>query len=280
VEPTPVQQTRVSPPRAGGAGGTERRRYRRYLLDLDPDLAGELDVRMRLVARPATAAVTFEVDPGGLELASWLSATAAGPGLLVLDGALVSYTRVCDRSSAELLGRGDLIQPLEDDEEFVSGEVAWRALRPTQFALLDAAFAERIRAWPQIGCSLLRRCERRARELAVIRTIAAQPRLELRLILLLWHLTGRWGRVQPGGVRLALPLTHELLGRLVGAERPSVSHALTRLAAAGLISGDERGRHLHGALSDHIEAVGSSPLPGGRSSARAPERRTASLRGR
>jgi hypothetical protein len=49
-------------------------------------------------------------------------------------------------------------------------------------------------------------------------------------------------------VRLALPLTHQLLGQLVGAERPSVSHALARLARSGLVTGHADEWHLHGQL--------------------------------
>jgi hypothetical protein len=43
-----------------------------------------------------------------------------------------------------------------------------------------------------------------------------------------------------------VPLTHQLLGRLIGAERPSVSHALSRLAHAGLVTGQGDEWHLHG----------------------------------
>ena len=50
-------------------------------------------------------------------------------------------------------------------------------------------------------------------------------------MLLLWHLAARWGRVEPAGIRVSLPLTHRLLGQLVAAERPSISHALARLVA-------------------------------------------------
>ena len=71
----------------------------------------------------------------------------------------------------------------------------------------------------------------------MLRAITSQPRLEVRLVLLLWHLAARWGRVEPSGIRLSLPLTHRLLGQLVAAERPSISHALKRLAQAGLVTG-------------------------------------------
>ena len=121
--------------------------------------------------------------------------------------------------------------------------------------MLDAAFAERVRPWPQILLALLQRAARRAGDLDVQRAIASQPRLEVRLALLLWHLAARWGKVEPGGVRLALPLTHRLLGQLVGAERPSVSHALARLSDAGLVTGRADEWHLHGTVDEHLACL-------------------------
>ena len=84
-------------------------------------------------------------------------------------------------------------------DELVERVDGWRALCPTRLALLDAEFAERVRPWPQIGHALLRRAERRTADLDVLRAITCQPRLEVRLVLLLWHLAARWGRVEPAG---------------------------------------------------------------------------------
>ena len=78
----------------------------------------------------------------------------------------------------------------------------WHVLMPGRVAVLDAGFAERIRPWPQILLALLRRAGKRASDLDVQRAIASQPRLEVRLALLLWHLAARWGKVEPGGIRL------------------------------------------------------------------------------
>ena len=117
----------------------------------------------------------------------------------------------------------------------------------------------------------------------VQRAIAAQPRLEVRLALLLWHLAARWGKVEPGGVRLPLPLTHQLLGRLVGAERPSVSHALARLAHAGLVTGHGDEWHLHGSVEEHLASMIEPPsepcrqLVGRRSWSRAVDERGTGL---
>ncbi len=225
----------------------------RYLLDLDVELSEALDVRMRMVARPAVTAVTFDAEVGELDLRPRLAAATPGPGVLVLEGVLAVSVRVGDRTAAELLGAGDLVEPIvSPDDELLECVTEWRGLTATRFAVLDGPFTERVRPWPQLTHALLRRMERRAHNLNVQRAIASQPRLEARLTLLLWHLASRWGRVEPGGIRLPLPLTHQLLGRLVGAERPSVSHALARLARAGLVTGHGDEWHLHGKPEDHL----------------------------
>ncbi len=226
------------------------------MLDADDDLAEELDVRMRLGAGRVATAKLLDSWPGRCDLAPWLASVGHGPGLLVLDGLLVAHTRVADRTVSELLGSGDLLQPLTTRvDDMVESDCSWMALQPTRFALLDDDFAQRVLPWPQIAQALLRRAERRAGDLSVLRAISCQPRLEVRLVLILWHLAARWGRVEPAGLRLTLPLTHRLLGQLVGAERPSISHALSRLAKAGLVTGKAGDWHLHGSLDDHVEAL-------------------------
>ena len=109
--------------------------------------------------------------------------------------------------------------------------------------------------FPQITQALLRRAGRRIADAGALRAITSQPRLEVRLVLLLWHLATRWGRVEPAGIRLCLPLTHRMLGRLVAAERPSISHALKRLADAGLVTGSAVDLHLNGSLESHLESL-------------------------
>jgi CRP/FNR family transcriptional regulator, cyclic AMP receptor protein len=59
--------------------------------------------------------------------------------------------------------------------------------------------------------------------------------VEDRLHAMLWLLAERWGRVTPEGVTLPLRLTHELLGQLVGAKRPTVSLAMKELEARGAV---------------------------------------------
>ena len=239
---------------AARAGSTQS------LFDLDPDLAEGLDADTRRVARAAAVAVTVQADVGELKLAPWLELVGSGPGVLVTDGVLVVSVEVGARVAAELVGAGDLLAPpLAAEDELLIETVTWRALIPAQLAVLDGAFAKRIRFWPTITAVLVRRAAQRTRALNVQRAIAAQPRLDLRLALLMWHLAARWGKVEPGGVRLSLPLTHQLLGRMIGAERPSVSHALGRLTQAGLLVGHGDEWHLRGSVQDHLAAMTEPP---------------------
>ena len=227
-----------------------------YLLDADDELADEFDVRGRVAVRQLATARVLQVGVGNCDLSSWFDIARHGPGLLILDGLIAFETRTGDRVAAELLGAGDLLQaPTLPTDDILERSCHWRALRPTRLALLDEDFVDRVRPFPQVVRALLSRACRRTAELDVLRAITSQPRLEVRLVLLLWHLAARWGKVEPAAVRLSLPLTHRLLGQLVAAERPSVSHALKRLAQAGLVSGPADDLHLHGTLDDQLESL-------------------------
>jgi CRP/FNR family cyclic AMP-dependent transcriptional regulator len=227
-----------------------------YVLDADDDLAQVLDVRTGFTARQLATARAVDAQPGECDLEPWFVAAGHGPGLLLLEGLLAVHTRIVDRTVTELVGAGDLLQPARHrTDEMIERATTWRALRTTRFALLDEEFDQRVLPWPQIAHALLRRAERRTADLDAVRAISCQPRLAVRLVLLFWHLAGRWGRVESAGIRLSLPLTHRLLGQLVSAERPSVTHALTRLAEARLVTGTPGDWHLHGRLDEHLESL-------------------------
>jgi CRP/FNR family transcriptional regulator, cyclic AMP receptor protein len=227
-----------------------------YLLDADEELAEELDLPARIAARQLATARVVQVEAGACDLEAWFEVAAQGLGLLVLDGLLVAEIRVSGRTAAELVGPGDLLQPLGPaTDQLLARTCGWRMLRRSRMAVLDEDFVERVRPFPQIARTLARRACRRPLELDVLRAISSQPRLDVRLVLVLWHLAARWGRVEPTGVRLSLPLTHRLLGQLVAAERPSISHALKRLAQAGLVTGPTDDLHLHDSLEHELEAL-------------------------
>ena len=81
---------------------------------------------------------------------------------------------------------------------------------------------------------------------------------------LFWQLADRWGTVTAFGVAVSLQLTHEVLGRLVGAQRPTVTLALSELAEAGLVvrvpkAGWLLSRDSYGELGSVEESLADSP---------------------
>ena len=213
----------------------------RLLLDADPDLAQTMGPVDRLAARRAAVAPLRSLSCG-----PWAPTEETDPsvlGYLVLDGALVRDVRLGARWCTELLGPEDFLRPWEDLHplEGVAGESAWTVLEPVRLAVLDDRFAAVAGRWPELMRELLGRAIRRSRHLNALRALSGIPRLDARLILLMRLLADRWGRVSLEGVTLSLPLTHETIARLAGAQRPSVTTALGRLCAAGHLDRDGDG---------------------------------------
>jgi CRP/FNR family cyclic AMP-dependent transcriptional regulator len=106
---------------------------------------------------------------------------------------------------------------------------------PCEVAVLGPQFVRRAGRWPEVLSRLTGRTVSRAKALALHDAITNLKHVETRLLVQFWHLAERFGRVGPTGISIKLPLTHEMLGKLVGATRPSVTTALGRLSARGLL---------------------------------------------
>jgi CRP/FNR family transcriptional regulator, cyclic AMP receptor protein len=164
-------------------------------------------------------------------------------GLLVLDGLLVRQVGVAERRCGELIGPGALLRPWDDQTRNVPLpiEIDWRVLQPARIALLDRRMLLALARWPTLIEALLERANERAHTLAFNIAIQCMQRIDLRLLMLFWHLADRFGRVTPAGTVVPLTLSHSDLAELVGAARPSVSTALKDLSCRGLVqrnSGD------------------------------------------
>lgn len=176
-----------------------------------------------------------------LQRGAWQPSTAPRDtqlGYLVLDGLLGRRVVVPERGrSLELLGRGDLFSPWQEDSPSFS-RIAWTVIEPSWIAALDEDFLAQIREFPELMEALTERALRRSRRIAVSAAIANTVGVEERLLLLLWQLTELWGRKAQGGAVLPYRLSHQTLADLVGARRPTVTLALRGLADRGLL---ERG---------------------------------------
>ena len=214
----------------------------------DRELAAAVPDGDREAAMRAAVAAAVFVSPGTWDATTDADRTAGGFGLLVLEGILVRRVGFTNRLGAELLGPGDLLRPQEHDgeEATLPFEATWRVLSQLRLALLDRRWSVRMAAYPDVGIELTARALRRARRLANMFTVSLHPKLDVRLHLLLWELADRYGRVHADGVHVDIPLTHELISHLAGAQRPSVSSALARLSDQGLLDRTETGWLLRG----------------------------------
>jgi CRP/FNR family transcriptional regulator, cyclic AMP receptor protein len=206
------------------------------LLDYDPQLGATLRAERQAEARASARATLIEVPRGARDGAELTAGHDATYGVLLLDG-LANRTVVLDGVvSAQLLGRGDLVRFGGDAAEtLVEIAVRWTVLEPLSLALLDERFLMTVRRWPEIVAALFGRLAAQEERRDVHRALSQLPRVEDRIHALLWMLAERWGQVTTQGMILRLRLTHELVGQLVGAKRPTVSLALRALEERGVV---------------------------------------------
>src|SRR3954451_10852436 len=211
---------------------------RALLLDLDPDLGEGLDPEREALARRHLV-VRLE----GVAVGTWtpdadaFGAQHGGLGLLIAEGLSLRRVALGHRAAAELLGPGEVLRPWEEGGAPASYPFAssFRILEPLSLAVLDGRFTAKLMHFPEIVNRLMGRLMARSRRVVGHLVIAQLTAVDARLHVLLWHLADRFGRVRPEGIVVPLRLTHETLGLIVGARRPSVTAALGRLTERGLV---------------------------------------------
>ena len=226
------------------------------VLERDPELGETLDPARLERAQGEAIAKVRSLAPGMWDEPDWPPELRTGYGLLLLDGLLIRSVSLAGRDGGELLSAGDLLRPWqrEDATASVMRSSAWRVLEPAEVAVLDIRFAHRVSPYPEIASQLMGRMLRRARSFAVIMAIVHQPRVDVRVQMLLWHLADRFGRVGPEGVFVPMRLTHAILAELLAARRPTVSAALASLEREGLLSQTPDGWLLFGSPPGEMAA--------------------------
>jgi CRP/FNR family transcriptional regulator, cyclic AMP receptor protein len=230
------------------------------LLEVDPDLGSFLTSDDLAEARQlAVPVVTVERRDDDLAEV----AQRGGFGALVLEGMVLSQLRVSDQLGMRLLGPGDIVPLTKSPPPMLVAEASFRALPETRLALLGREVTFAITRWPGLSSALQARAAQQADRLAVQLVICQLPRVDQRLLALFWLLAESWGRVTPAGTTLPLRLTHEALGALIGARRPTVTLALGELAERGAIVHQTEGWLL-------LEAPAAAPAAGKAESTRPP----------
>jgi CRP/FNR family transcriptional regulator, cyclic AMP receptor protein len=229
----------------------------------DPDLGGDLDGSRLIAAQREIRARTTELPTGAWSPLEREQELRPPLGLLILDGLVIRRVGVAGRFGAELLGDGDVLRPWqrEDSTSTLPRTGHWRVLRPTRIAILDGEFAVRLTRYPEVISELLGRTLRRSRHAAVNMAIVHQPRIDVRLHMLLWELADRWGRMGRDGVQLPLALTHAMLAELVAARRPTVTKALGDLAERGVVTSQGDGWLLAGDPPAELDEISPVSVP-------------------
>ena len=197
------------------------------LLELDSSLAEGLTSEERAIAARA-----LPVPMAGLRKGAW--EPNGGPaepgqlGYLVVKGLLVRRIEVGQGASVELLGRGELLRPWQEDTSSFC-RASWEVVESTTLAQLGPGLMPALGRWPVLLSNLLGRGIRRSRALAADTAAANIIGLDERLLTALWQLAETWGETKADGVHLSIRLPHRLLAELMGARRPSITTALAEL---------------------------------------------------
>ena len=209
------------------------------LLECDPELAEGLADEERVIAAQA-----LPVRVATLRKGTWHpDMTPPEPGhlgYLLVKGLLVRRLEVAQGASIELLGRGELLRPWQEDASSFCRS-SWEVVEPTTVAQLNPQLTRCLCQWPALVSNLVDRGIRRSRALAADAAAANIVGLEERLLTALWQLAETWGEAKADGIHLSIRLPHRLLAELMGARRPSVTSALAELKSTGQLSSASNG---------------------------------------
>jgi CRP/FNR family transcriptional regulator, cyclic AMP receptor protein len=221
-----------------GTGGSKSESSTVRLLAVARDLADFIAVEEREQAERIALPVR-EVS-GPVELAALFRAANAFASLVV-DGMLLYQMRIGEQPGLRVVGPGEIVSIPGAPRSTLVDKSSCRAVGVTQLAFLGVEFLAAARRWPSLIAGLQSRTADGTERLATQLAICQLPRVQDRLLAMLWLLAESWGHVTASGTTLSLSLTHESLGALVGARRPTVTLALRELAEQGALVHQDRG---------------------------------------
>jgi len=181
-----------------------------------------------------------QLPAGDLDLSAVLADHSAF-GLLLLDGMLARRVVVSGAATLRLVGPGDIVSAAPAGASMLLAGSGWRAAAPTRMAVLGREVLLASHRAPRLVAGLQVRGAEQADRVMLQLAICQLPRVEDRVLSMLWLLAESWGQVTMHGTALRLHLTHETIGGLVGARRSTVTLALGQLTDEGAILRHERG---------------------------------------
>jgi hypothetical protein len=203
----------------------------RSLLDLDEELAGTVPEADREEARRMVVGAQAQLPCGAARPYDLAHVSA----LYVSRGALLREVTLGTVALPEIICGGDFMRPRPVTDTLGWGTVSLQAIEPVTLLALDDRFAEATARWPALRATVEQRGAERHHRALLVGAIGHLPRVDQRVIALLWLFATEWGRVAPEGLLVPFPLTHAAIGRFIGAARSTVTLAITDLTTAGLI---------------------------------------------
>jgi CRP-like cAMP-binding protein len=195
---------------------------------------------------PEEQARADEILAGGATLALRAGATRGAAripdaALLVVEEGLVllssARSGASRRMAVALAGSGEVLLPPTADENLEALEDSWlTVVTPAALAaLLGVAGASAL-----VVDALAEALRERQETIGNFASVRHVERVREKLL----QLARAHGKVVPGGVRLDLPLTHELVGEMVGSARETVTWAFAQLAREGFARREGRAYRL------------------------------------
>jgi CRP/FNR family transcriptional regulator, cyclic AMP receptor protein len=127
-------------------------------------------------------------------------------------------------------------------------------------AVLDDRVLAAMREWPRMISRLFAIVMGQLERADINAAIGRLERVEDRLLGFFWLLADRWGRRGQHGIAIEQRLTHEAIGHLIGARRPTVSLGLRALADEGtLVRSPEGTWRLASASLERLTAAQETP---------------------
>ena len=166
-------------------------------------------------------------------------------------------------TAMEILGPRDVVRPWENPPlaDTVALQTRWEIFQPARFAVLDERITALLARWPTLSVALSGRLLRRSERLSYLLAVSHLPRIEDRLLATLWYLAASWGRVTADGMTVPISLTHQGLGEIAGAQRPSVTLAMASLRDRGLVTRQAAGTYLLCGDPPEVAAAVMRPAP-------------------
>lgn len=214
------------------------------LLEVDPELGARLEGEELLQARKYATLPAIHLDAGSWDIQQLRDARGVRGdvyGFVLTEGTITVDAIFAARRATRVIAPNELILMDGWDHDSLPVRWGWTVLEPTTIGVLDERLEVIARHWPSLMTALVIRGADQTRHALLQQAISQLPRVEDRLLALMWSLADGRGVVREDGVYVPLSLTHQALAQMIGARRPTVSLGLKALSDRGALRPHDEG---------------------------------------